>query len=117
MNININLQIELERPVTRSRRQIMTLQSWEPITFNEDVWKDLHKQKELKCIPTFLEYFLITHLTAVAKKKKSRLKIMERYTSVMVEKYGEDLTQHLEGHVDLWVQAQKGEVNADVFMG
>ncbi|CAI9282458.1 unnamed protein product [Lactuca saligna] len=43
--------------------------------------------------------------------------ICERYTSVMVEKYGEDLTQHLEGHVDLWVQAQKGEVNADVFMG
>ncbi|CAH1419883.1 unnamed protein product [Lactuca virosa] len=26
----------------------------------------------------------------------------------MVEKYGEDLTQHPEGEVDLWVQAQEG---------
>ncbi|CAI9295029.1 unnamed protein product [Lactuca saligna] len=84
----------------------------------------LELQKELKHIPTFLELFLITHLTAEAKKKfkakdydtiqelefctPTTGAICERYTSTMVEKYGEDLTQHPKGDVDLWVQAQEG---------
>ncbi|CAI9302090.1 unnamed protein product [Lactuca saligna] len=144
------------------------MRDFEPIAFNEDVWKDLCKywdtyawrkksaagranrmsgddtgtvsrhtggsrgydqyrlelQKEVKHIPTFLELFLITHLTAEANKKfkakdydiiqelefctPTTREISERYTSAMVEKYGEDLTQHPEGDVDLWVQAQEG---------
>nr|KAJ0189664.1 hypothetical protein LSAT_V11C800422440 [Lactuca sativa] len=159
--------------IPNTNNDFAIMRDFEPITFNEDVWKDLCKywdtdawrnksvagrsnrmsgddtdtvsrhtggsrgydqyrlelQKELKRIPTFLELFLITHLTAEAKKKFKakdydtiqelefctptaraillQLEI-ERYTSAMVEKYGENLTQHPEGDVDLWVQAQEG---------
>ncbi|XP_052622187.1 uncharacterized protein LOC111897093 [Lactuca sativa] len=154
--------------IPNTNNDFAIMRDFEPISFNEDVWKDLCKywdtdawrkksvagranrmsgddtgtvsrhtggsrgydqyrlelQKELKRIPTFLELFLITHLTAEAKKKfkakdydtiqelefctPTARAICERYTSAMVEKYGEDLTQHPEGDVDLWVQAQEG---------
>nr|KAJ0191704.1 hypothetical protein LSAT_V11C800395860 [Lactuca sativa] len=127
--------------ILNTDNEFAIMRDFEPITFNEDVWKDLCKywdtntvsrhtggsrgydqyrlELELKHIPTFLELFLITHLTAEAKKKfkaKDYDTIQElefctpiaraicRYTSAMVEKYGEGLTQHPNGDV----QAQEG---------
>ncbi|MFS7965753.1 hypothetical protein Hanom_Chr09g00765901 [Helianthus anomalus] len=34
--------------------------------------------------------------------------ILETYASYMIEKYGEDVTQHPVGDADLWERAQRG---------
>ncbi|KAJ0615597.1 putative transposase, Ptta/En/Spm, plant [Helianthus annuus] len=74
--------------------------------------------------PTFKELFLATHLTKESKKKfwagmydeslagaefcTARSKKAYTYARYMIEKYGEDVTQHPVGDADLWERAQGG---------
>ncbi|KAF5788906.1 putative transposase, Ptta/En/Spm, plant [Helianthus annuus] len=75
--------------------------------------------------PTIKELFLATHLTKESKKKfwagmydeslegadfctELSKKVYEAYTRYMIEKYGEDITQHPVGDADLWERAQGG---------
>ncbi|KAJ0622483.1 putative transposase, Ptta/En/Spm, plant [Helianthus annuus] len=74
--------------------------------------------------PTFKELFLATHLTKESKKNfwagmydeslevaefcTARSKKAYTYARYMIEKYGEDVTQHSVGDADLWERAQGG---------
>ncbi|KAL8227704.1 hypothetical protein R6Q57_015288 [Mikania cordata] len=82
-------------------------------------------EKKLGRPPTFKELFLSTHLVKESKKKfreglyeesldevvfcitRSR-KAYEEYTTSMLERYGEDVTQHPVGDVELWESTQGG---------
>ncbi|KAD4584569.1 hypothetical protein E3N88_22170 [Mikania micrantha] len=82
-------------------------------------------EKRLGKPPTFKELFLATHLVKESKKKfwdglydesldeavfctnRSR-KAYEEYATAMLEKYGEDVTQHPVGDIELWERTQGG---------
>ncbi|KAD6119167.1 hypothetical protein E3N88_10438 [Mikania micrantha] len=82
-------------------------------------------EKRLGKPPTFKEFFLAIHLVKESKTKfwdglydesldeavfctnRSR-KAYEEYATAMLEKYGEDVTQHPVGDIELWERTQGG---------
>ncbi|KAL8198115.1 hypothetical protein R6Q57_024200 [Mikania cordata] len=82
-------------------------------------------EKKLGKPPTFKELFLATHLVKESKKKfwdglydesldgamfctnRSR-KAYEEYATAMIDRYGEDVTQHPVGDAELWEHTQGG---------
>ncbi|KAJ0790340.1 hypothetical protein HanPI659440_Chr05g0214351 [Helianthus annuus] len=96
-----------------------------PRFVHEDIWHELCMERTLGPSPTIKELFLATHLTKESKKKfwagmydeslegadfctELSKKVYEAYTRYMIEKYGEDITQHPVGDADLWERAQGG---------
>ncbi|KAL8253532.1 hypothetical protein R6Q59_031753 [Mikania micrantha] len=82
-------------------------------------------EKRLGKPPTFKELFLATHLVKESKKKfwdglydesldgavfctNRSKKAYEEYALAMIERYGEDVTQHPVGDADLWERTQGG---------
>ncbi|KAL8231393.1 hypothetical protein R6Q57_001171 [Mikania cordata] len=84
-----------------------------------------YHEKKLGKPPTFKELFLATHLVKESKKKfwdglydesldgavfctnRSR-KAYEEYATAMIDRYGEDVTQHPVGDAELWERTQGG---------
>ncbi|CAH1452326.1 unnamed protein product [Lactuca virosa] len=105
--------------IADTNNDIAIMRHFEPITFNEDVWKDLCKYWDTDAwrknsaagrtnrMSNDNTGTISSHTGGSRGYDQYRLEL-ERHTSVMVEKYREDLTRHLEGDVDLWVQAQEG---------